>query len=148
MGHVCTGSKKTGEVPQGLRSVPPFLSWASDAYLTHTVDGTSEAVIGNGCVPGFHWPQGLAARGGGEGRLETPRPLCACSALRRSLHQVSTQKAEATLVQVAQGGLRPPELAGTSLKTTDLQADQFVNTLLNQYQLPKESQLKGEPTLP
>lgn len=75
--------------PRAISQCPPppptFLSWTSDAYLTHTVDGTSEAVIGNGCVPGFDWPQGLAVRGGEGGRLETPGPLHARSALRCSL---------------------------------------------------------------
>lgn len=34
----------------------------SGTYLTHAIDGTGEAVIGNGCIPGLDWPQGLTVR--------------------------------------------------------------------------------------
>lgn len=35
-------------------------------HLAHTVDGTGEAVIGDGCVSGLNRPQGLTRREEGE----------------------------------------------------------------------------------
>ena len=39
---------------------------ASGTYLAYPVDGAGEAVIGDGCVSGLDWPQGLTVRAEGE----------------------------------------------------------------------------------
>lgn len=62
----CTQKKQESRrhVPSEASSRPPLsLSSTSDTYLTHTVEGTGEAVIGNGCVSGFDRPHGLTVRG-------------------------------------------------------------------------------------
>lgn len=48
---------------RGQQQWPLSISSTSDTYLTHTVEGTGEAVVGNGCVPGFDWPHGLTEKG-------------------------------------------------------------------------------------
>lgn len=65
--HVLSWDPKIcGVYAEGARrqvTCPLSLGGTSDTYLTHTVEGTGEAVIGNGCVPGFNRPQGLTVRG-------------------------------------------------------------------------------------
>lgn len=38
----------------------PGQTWGT--YLAHAVDGAGETVIGNGCISGLDWPQGLTVR--------------------------------------------------------------------------------------
>lgn len=79
MWQVCRRSKKTGDAsPQRPAAKGPLsLNSTSDTYLTHTVEGTGEAVISDGCVSGFDRPHGLTVR---EGKNEVGRRLLGHSA--------------------------------------------------------------------
>lgn len=61
------GPPPAGVSQQLITLFPPLQEvWgggqASGTHLTHTVDGAGEAVIGNGCISGLDWPQGLTVR--------------------------------------------------------------------------------------